>query len=228
MFTLRERHLIDLFKLATGPVVLALMALWDAGAALGRTTPWIYLAIHGTYGLLWVLKSRIFGDKSWERPCTPLRFVLLVTGLSGYWASPALIVTQGVELPPPYLAACVALFGLGVFLHFAADMQKHTSLALRPGRLITEGLWARSRNPNYLGELCIYVAFASMSRHWLPFAIFGAAIALEWAPNMRRKDASLARYPEFAAYKARSGLLFPRLRGAAPPAGGVAAPGDPR
>ena len=30
---------------------------------------WIYLALHGTYGVLWILKSRYFGDLAglWER-----------------------------------------------------------------------------------------------------------------------------------------------------------------
>jgi hypothetical protein len=60
------------------------------------------------------------------------------------------------------------------------------------------------------GELCIYLAFAALSMHPLPFVLFGAVIAVEWVPNMRRKDKSLSRYPDFAAYKARSGLLFPR------------------
>jgi steroid 5-alpha reductase family enzyme len=77
--------------------------------------------------------------------------------------------------------------------------------------LLESGLWSRTRNPNYLGELCIYLAFATLSLHWLPFVFFGSVIAIEWVPNMRRKDASLSRYPAFAAYKARSGLLFPKL-----------------
>ena len=204
---LRERHIIDTFKLATAPLVLgAILAL----GATDRVTPWIYLGLHGTYGVLWYLKSRVFGDKSWERPLTALRAALLVTGLSGYWAAPALILWTGVEAPPWLLGACVSLGVFGVFLHFAADMQKHTSLSLRPGVLLTEGLWARTRNPNYLGELCIYLAFAALSMHPLPFVLFGAVIAVEWVPNMRRKDKSLSRYPDFAAYKARSGLLFPR------------------
>jgi steroid 5-alpha reductase family enzyme len=42
----------------------------------------------------------------------------------------------------------------GIFLHFAADMQKHISLALRPGQLVTEGLWSRTRNPNYSWASC--------------------------------------------------------------------------
>ena len=77
--------------------------------------------------------------------------------------------------------------------------------------LLTEGLWSRSRNPNYLGELLIYSAFCVLARHWIPVVLFGAVIALEWVPNMMRKDRSLSRYADFAEWKARSGLLFPRV-----------------
>jgi hypothetical protein len=35
--------------------------------------------------------------------------------------------------------------------------------------------------------------------------------ALVFVPNMRKKDQSLSRYPEFAAYQERSGLLLPKL-----------------
>ena len=34
------------------------------------------------------------------------------------------------------------VYAIGVFLHFAVDMQKHTALALRPGELITAGLFS--------------------------------------------------------------------------------------
>jgi len=50
-----------------------------------------------------------------------------------------------------------------------------------------------------------------MSLHWLPFAIEAAWILGFFWPNMRKKDASMARYPEFAAYKAKTGMLLPRL-----------------
>jgi steroid 5-alpha reductase family enzyme len=205
---LRERHVIDAFKGATAPVVLALMGAYDAWE---RPTAWLYLALHGVYGVLWVIKSRVFGDASWERPLTPRRGLKLVAGLAAYWAAPWLLMSSGREAPAAALGAWVALGVFGVFQHFAADMQKHTTLRLRPGVLLTEGLWARTRNPNYLGELCIYAAFAGLSQHPLPWALFGAIILAEWVPNMRRKDASLARYPAFAEYKARTGLLLPRF-----------------
>lgn len=205
---LRERHVIDTFKGLTAPFVLAVMAVTDRTLSASL---WVYLAIHGIYGVLWVMKSRVFGDKNWERPCTPKRFVMLVGGLLAYWAAPVLLATSGREAHPALLGFAVALFGFGVFLHFASDMQKHLWLELRRGQLLDSGLWARTRNPNYLGELCIYLAFATLSLHWLPFVLFGSVIAIEWVPNMRRKEASLARYPTFAAYAQRSGLLFPKL-----------------
>jgi len=207
---LRERHIIDFFKGATAPFVLALMA---ATATWDRADAWVYLGLHGTYGVLWVVKSRVFGDRNWERPATLFRGVLLVTGLLGYWAAPVLVCLADSAAPAWLLGLCTAVFGGGVFLHFASDMQKHMHLTHRRGVLLTDGLWARTRNPNYLGELLIYVSFTALSRHWLPLLLFASVVAMEWIPNMLRKDRSLARYPEFAAWKARSGLLFPRLWG---------------
>lgn len=89
-------------------------------------------------------------------------------------------------------------------------MQKHVQLSLRPG-LITTGMFARCRNPNYFGELLIYLGFASLARHWAPLAALGLFVIAIWIPNMLKKDRSLARYPEFAAYKKRSALFIPFL-----------------
>ena len=110
-----------------------------------------------------------------------------------------------------YLGIIVAMFTLGVFFHYAADMQKHAYLTLNPGNLITDGLMAKCRNTNYFGELLIYLSFALMSHHWLPLAVLIAFMAIIWLPNMRRKDKSLSRYPEYEEYKKRSSLLIPFL-----------------
>jgi protein-S-isoprenylcysteine O-methyltransferase Ste14 len=94
---------------------------------------------------------------------------------------------------------------------FAADMQKHVSLSLRPGVLITEGLWSRVRNPNYLGELCVYLGFSMVTYHWIPLVVLAAIVTGIWLPMMRRKDRSLSRYPEFEIYRARTKLLVPSV-----------------
>lgn len=203
---MRQKHFIDSHKCATGLFVLACMWHYDAWQ---NATAWIYLALHGSYGVLWALKSVTFGDKQWEKP-TPLWYGLVIWGaLSLYWTAPWLIAAEAREAPPWLLGLCVTLFSFGVFLHFAADMQKHVHLSLRPGQLFTDGLWTYSRNPNYLGEALIYLGFTLLAQHWLPLAALGAMVAAVWVPNMRRKDRSLARYPAFAEWKKRSGLFFP-------------------
>jgi steroid 5-alpha reductase family enzyme len=203
---MKQRHFIDSHKAATGLFVLALIAIygqWD------NPTAWVYLALHGTYGLLWVLKSRIFPDKQWEQPTTLGYGLVIWAGLTLYWIAPWLITSQNVQAPPWYLGLCIAIYALGVFWHFASDMQKTMFLKLNPGHLMTDGLWSRLRNPNYFGELLIYLGFGLLARHWAPLIVILLFVLIVWLPNMRRKDRSLARYPDFASYKARSKLFLP-------------------
>ena len=55
----------------------------------------------------------------------------------------------------------IVFYVLGMFFHFVADAQKFFTLKYRkPRKLITEGLFRYTRNPNYLGEVMIYVGYA--------------------------------------------------------------------
>ena len=82
----------------------------------------------------------------------------------------------------------------------------------RPRRLITDGLFALSRNPNYFGEMLIYASFCLLAQHWLPWV----ACAFMWCGvflvNMLRKERSMSRYPEHAAWRATTGFVVPSLR----------------
>lgn len=205
---MKQKHFIDSHKAVTCIAVLILMAVYREWS---NPTAWVYLALHGTYGILWVLKSRIMPDKSWEQE-TGLGYGLVIWGgLTLYWVAPWLLTSRGVQAPAWYLGICVSLYALGVFWHFASDMQKHTSLKLRPGRLITDGMFARCRNPNYLGELLIYLGFGLLAMHWVPMVILVLFVAIVWVPNMLRKERSLSRYPEFEAYKRQSKMFIPFL-----------------
>jgi protein-S-isoprenylcysteine O-methyltransferase Ste14 len=206
---LKEKHVIDAFKLATAPVVLALIFFYHAGE---NALAWIYLALHGSYGVMWVTKSRLFGDKSWEKPVTLFRGLGACLVLSLYWVTPWLIVTNHIHVMPLWwLTVCISMYAIGVFLHFASDMQKWMALKYCHGSLITEGLWGVVRNPNYLGELFIYCGFGLLPFHWAPMAVMAFSITTVWIPNMLRKDRSLSRYPEFAQYKSQTKLLIPYL-----------------
>lgn len=202
---MKQKHFIDSHKGATAFACLALMHhfnQWD------NPTAWVYLALHGTYGILWVTKSNIFPDRNWEKPA-PLWYGLLIwISLTLYWTAPFLICSEGLQMPYWWLAICICSYTLGIFLHFASDMQKHTSLALKPG-LISTGLWSRIRNPNYFGELLIYLGFVAIPMHWFPLGALALMVLFYWIPNMRRKDKSLSRYPEWDAYKKRSWCFIP-------------------
>lgn len=206
---LRQRHFIDSHKVATAAAILFLMFWTDNWSNL---TAWVYFGLHGAYGVLWMLKSRIFGDRQWNRSTNLAYGMVIWIALTGYWSAPYLILTTDFEAPAWFIGIAVFCYSIGVFLHFTADMQKHVQLSLQPGKLITNGIWSRTRNPNYLGELLIYAGFTSLAWHWFPVVWLSAMIAAVWIPNMIKKDRSLSRYDEFDAYKKRSGLILPSLR----------------
>jgi protein-S-isoprenylcysteine O-methyltransferase Ste14 len=206
---LKERHFIDAHKALTAPVVLAMIFFYQAQA---NVLAWIYLALHGSYGIMWFTKSMVFPDKSWERPVSIVKGMGMWLGLLLYWVTPWLIVSgRAHAMPLWWLTVCISLYSVGVFLHFASDMQKWMALKYNSGKLITEGLWGVVRNPNYLGELLIYCGFGLLPFHWAPMAVMAFSIVVIWVPNMVRKDKSLSRYPEFAQYKAQTKLIVPYL-----------------
>jgi steroid 5-alpha reductase family enzyme len=203
---MKIKHVINLHKGLTSIVVLSLMTAYNNFTV----APFIYLALHGGYGILWLLKDRYYPDKQWEQdlPVVTGIFTFFVIGL--YWIAPFILISSGSQPLPVLMFSAVFINLLGIFLHYGSDAQKYYTLKYKTG-LITEGFFARSRNPNYLGEVLIYVSFAILAQHWIPFLILGAVFAGIFVPNMLKKDKSLSRYPEFEAYKARSGLLLPKL-----------------
>ena len=198
---------INLQKGGTLPFVLALMFAFDNFTA----TAWTYAALHGSYGLLWLLKDAVCPDPGWEKKVTLASAVnswLLVLGL--YWLAPVLLITTRYEAPPRTLAIATIVYALGVVIMMGSDAQKYFVLKARKG-LITDGFFARVRHPNYLGEMMLYGSFAVVAGHWIPWVVLAWVWTGLFLPNMLRKERSMSRYPEWAAYKARSGFLLPKV-----------------
>jgi steroid 5-alpha reductase family enzyme len=113
-------------------------------------------------------------------------------------------------LPVEVAFASVAMFVVGAFFHFVSDAQKHfVLLHQRPRRLITSGMFGLTRNPNYFGEVLMYSAFNLLAQHWLPWSACGLVWTQVFLVNMLRKEASMSRYPEHAAWVRRTGFFFP-------------------
>ncbi len=215
------RVAINLHKATVWVVVLALMIRADDFTAAA----WLYLALHGLYGLFWVAKDVAFPDPAWRgRGSVGSAVAVFVAPLGLYYVAPLVMLTRlgraipggwgtTATLPAPVAAAAVACWGLGVLLHFGADAQKYYVLShARPRRLITDGFFAATRNPNYLGEILIYSAFCLLAQHWLPWAACSVVWLAVFLPNMLHKERSMSRYPEHAAWVARTGLLAPNVR----------------
>ena len=102
------------------------------------------------------------------------------------------------------------MYVLGVVLMIASDCQKYYTLKIKRG-LIDDGCFGRTRNPNYLGEMMLYGAFALIcpdKRAWAILALFWSTL---FAMNMTLKEISFRKKAGFAAYKAKSHFLLPQL-----------------
>jgi protein-S-isoprenylcysteine O-methyltransferase Ste14 len=226
---IKAAWVINLQKAGTLPFVLLLMWLYGNYS----TAAWVYLGLHGSYGLIWLLKHLAFRDPNWEKRITLGGAVMAwLMVLGPYWIAPFLLISGvlGERTWPSsaLLGLCILIYVLGVVLMVVSDAQKYFTLRVKRG-LITDGMFRYVRHPNYLGEMLLYGSFALLVGHWLPWLVLGIVWSQVFLTNMLMKEASMSRYPEWAAYKARTGMLLPKLsspsRGALEGSG--ASPGAP-
>ena len=203
---MKLNQIINLHKGLTLFVVFGMMYFYDNYSI----SAWTYLALHGTYGILWLLKEKIFPDPYFK---DEINTVTAITGfilLGSYWVAPFLLISANVVVPNPLIAACISINILGVFLHFASDAQKYFTLKVKKD-LIKEGFFKRIRNTNYLGEILIYLSFAILSMSFVPFLILGIFFCIVFIPRMLKKDKSLEKYESFNEYRKKTGLIFPKF-----------------
>lgn len=196
---------VNFHKIVTAFLIIGLMVAYQNFS----TGAWIYLALHGVYGYCWLVKDFGFRDHQLEAPISVLGTVGLYVGLIGlYWLIPYLFISRHVEPSAFQLFIAVVLHTLGVVVMIAADCQRHFTLKYRKG-LMSDGMYRYTRNPNYLGEIMLYSAFAFLADHWLAWLIVAYMTFGVFLPRLYRKDASLSRHPGWIEYKASTGLLIP-------------------
>jgi protein-S-isoprenylcysteine O-methyltransferase Ste14 len=108
------------------------------------------------------------------------------------------------------LAALVALAGLGLMALAAWTMwrARTTVNPLRPERaahLVTSGVFARSRNPIYLGDALILLALALAFGNWLNFLLLPLFVVCIDRGQIAAEERALQRLfgDEYRAYCAR-------------------------
>ena len=161
------------------------------------TGAWVYLALHGNYGLIWVIKDRIFPDPGFSRKQTigstlsifPL--ILVPYYCIAYWMIEGL---DEAQRNPSYerIFVAIQLYCLGVVFMVLTDAQKYLVLREKRG-LITHGMNGWSRNMNYLGEMMLYSSFAVLCQRTEPWLIYAYVWSCVFASRMLVKDYSLSK-----------------------------------
>lgn len=202
---LRLKNVINFQKGGTFLYVLFLMKYYNNY----NVTSYIYLALHGTYGLIWLIKDRIMPDQSWERRITlPSAFFSFAAVLGPYWIFPYFTVKNRLDASNLTLFSAVSLHTLGVVLMMASDSQKYFTLQIQR-KLISNGWFAKVRNTNYLGEMMIYFSYALLSRRKESFLILSYIWSLLFIPNMMNKDNRILKKDGGPEYIKNSSMLLP-------------------
>ena len=111
---------------------------------------------------------------------------------------------------------------VGTALEGIADWQKQASKQVAPDHFVTRGLFARSRHPNYLGEILVQAGLMTIAV--VSAATFDDILAGIVAPlyifilmvseSRRVDDYQVTRYgadPDYVHYRERSGSLLPKF-----------------
>jgi protein-S-isoprenylcysteine O-methyltransferase Ste14 len=222
------RKLLDLLMVDLGPGPRCIKMSWFINLQKGgtlvfvlglmnyygnySTTAYTYAALHGSYGLVWLLKELVCPDPGWQvRVRVGSAIGAWLTVLGPYWIAPYLLITSGHEASEGTLCAATIAYALGVVLMVGSDAQKYFVLKERKG-LITDGFFARVRNPNYLGEMMLYGSFAAVAGHWQPCAVLAWVWLGIFTPNILMKEARMSRHGKiWDSYTKRAGMLFPKF-----------------
>jgi len=192
-------------------------------------TIFTYAALHGTYGLLWLLKDYVYPDAGWGQKKNIVGAATTASILGGYWVAPYLIASQRIQRPPKALAIAVGVHTVGVMITFVTDAQRYytilarkrtlppTSMAILTGDqgqnpLITDGFFAFSRNMNYFGEMLMYGSYAYIADRVEPWLVLAFVWLVAFNNFISEKEESNARkrgWPEYSRTTSRLIPFFP-------------------
>ena len=100
---MKLNQIINLHKGLTLFVVIGMMFIYDNFSV----SAWIYLSLHGTYGILWLIKERIFPDPYFKEEINFLTSIFGFILLGSYWVSPYILISNQKIVPNSILAACI-------------------------------------------------------------------------------------------------------------------------
>jgi protein-S-isoprenylcysteine O-methyltransferase Ste14 len=148
-----------------------------------RTTGWVFV---GAQGVLLVALLLVPRQDHWPTP-TWVEVVSVVLGGAGLVVAVGAALRLGSALTP-------------------------TPVPSTTGQLTTDGLYRYVRHPIYSGVLLVTVGLVLRSGSVVGVAV-GVALVIFFVVKARWEETRLARrYPEYAAYAARTGRFVPAPR----------------
>ncbi|MBL8961834.1 MAG: DUF1295 domain-containing protein [Gemmatimonadetes bacterium] len=233
-FARRTERFYDLVGSATfiTATVLAVRASWplDLRAALLALVVVTWALRLGSY-LVGRIRRAGRDDRFDEIKQSAPRFLLAWT-LQGLWviitSAPAVlgILSERRAAADVALVVGFILWVAGFSIEVIADGQK-ARFAADPrnrGRFIATGLWARSRHPNYFGEILLWVGVTVMAMPVLagwerlalvsPLFVTWLLTRVSGIPMLERKaESRWGSDPSYRAWKERTPRLVPRISG---------------
>jgi protein-S-isoprenylcysteine O-methyltransferase Ste14 len=196
------------FKATVLPYMLFLMYYFD-NWSIGC---WVYMSLHGSYGFLWNLKTMAFPDPGHQVRVTIGSCPMMLGVIFSYWYIAYMMASgQSEQNPAPErIFWSVLTFAMGAALMMIADAQKYFVLRLKKG-LIDYGMFARTRNPNYLGEMMIYGSMAVLSNRTLPWIILLSVWIGVFSLMIYIKERSFRRKEGWERYSKQSSLILPKI-----------------
>ena len=150
--------------------------------------------------------------------------------LQGAWVvmTSCAAVSAILSVQPQAVGAIFAIGAVmwvaGFVIEVVADRQKSRFKAdpVNEGRFINTGLWARSRHPNYFGEILLWAGIAVMAIPYLsgtqwvvmlsPRFVYALLTRVSGVPTLVRRGQQLwGDDPAYQAYLSSTPLLMPRL-----------------
>ena len=138
--------------------IMYLLMLYFDNFSTGAYT---YLSLHGSYGIIWVIKDIIFPDKSMHVKTCLIPAGALISLLFLYWGIGfEMMYGLGIQEPSNMrIFLCFIIYSFGLVFMLCADLQK--CLILKYKKILVNNYFlAWNRNTNFLGEIMIYFSFA--------------------------------------------------------------------
>ena len=209
------------FRTAAGPVysTLSTGVIWGV-----KLTVWsLETAIYLGYVLAYVSRARAV---STARGIMETAFPVVIAGLPVLMSLAPYSLPRHVPLASPrhvyYYVAIMGLIALGGALNLIGllHLRRAFTIMAEARRLVTTGIFRHIRHPLYTGHLIMFFGSLLLRPHGYTLLLYGLFV-LGQVHRARIEERKLAGvFPEYDAYRRRTGMFFPRCR---KPADGAAA-----